>query len=75
MKEWRRIESDIRMLMDNVTPELRTKYGKDSPQYVLWQEQKKYNSLKNKRQIRWHPLVIRFAFSIFFLQSSLSNSH
>ena len=59
-------ESDIRMLMDDVTPEIRTKYGKDSPQYVLWQEQEKYNSLKNKRQMRWHPFVIRFALSLFY---------
>ena len=59
-------ESDIRMMMDDLTPEVRTKYGKDSPQHVLWQEQKKYNSLKNKRQMRWHPLVIRFALSLFY---------
>ena len=59
-------ESDIRMLIDDVTPEIGTKYGKDSPQYVLWQEQKKYNSLQNKRQMRWHPLVIRFALNLFY---------
>ena len=29
-------ESDIKMLIDDVTPEIRTNYGKDSPQYVLW---------------------------------------
>lgn len=59
-------ESDVRVLMDAATPEIRTKYGKDSPQNVLWEEQKKYNSLQNKRQMRWHPLVIRFALSLFY---------
>ena len=54
------------MLMDDVASEIRTKYGTDSPQYVLWQEQNKYNSLKNKRQMRWHPFVIRFTLSLFY---------
>ena len=59
-------ECDIWMLIDDVTPEIRTNYGKDSPQYVLWREQKKYNSLQNKCQMRWHPLVIRFALNLFY---------
>ena len=54
-------ESDIQMSIDDVTPEIRTNYGKDSLQYILRQEQKKYNLLQNKCQMRWHPLVIRFA--------------
>ena len=41
-------------------------YDTDSPQYVLWQEQKKNKSLKNKHQMHWHPLVIRFALSLLY---------
>jgi hypothetical protein len=25
---------------------------------LFWEEQKKYNNLKNKRQMRWHPMII-----------------
>ncbi len=30
-------------------------------QKIFWQQQHKYNSLDDKRRIRWHPLMIRFA--------------
>ena len=59
-------DGDARVLMDDVTSEIRMQYDTDSLQYVLWQEQKKYNLLKNKCQMRWHPLVIRFALSLFY---------
>ena len=54
-------ESDIQALIDKVAPDVEEKYGEDSPQSIFWHEQRKYNSLKNKRQMRWHPLVVRFA--------------
>ena len=27
---------------------------------LFWEEQKKYNNLKNKRQMRWHPMIIKW---------------
>lgn len=59
-------ESDIQALIDEVAPDVEEKYGEDSPQSILWHEQRKYNSLKNKRQMRWHPLVVRFALSLYY---------
>ena len=44
-------ESDIRVVIDDVTPKVLEKYGDDSPQSILWQEQRKYNSLKSKWQM------------------------
>ena len=37
---------------------------------ILWNEQLKYNSLKDKRQMRWDPLLIRFALSIKYASSA-----
>ena len=46
------------------------RFPKDSVQYILWEEQKKCNALKDKRQMRWHPLVIRFALSLKYASTA-----
>ena len=43
---------------------------KDSVQYILWEEQKKYNAPKDKHQMRWHPLMIRFAQSLKYASTA-----
>lgn len=40
-------------------------FGEDTPQSLLWEEQKKMASLKCKNQMRWHPLMIRWCLSIY----------
>ena len=57
---------DFSWLMDELTPVVEHGFDKDSPQHLLWQEQLKYKGLKKKQQIRWHPLVIRFALSLLY---------
>ena len=37
----------------------------DTPKGILWEQQRKYASLKDKRGMRWHPLIIRWAISIY----------
>ena len=59
-------ENDVQILIDEVEPDVRDTLGTDSPQYVLWQKQKKYNSFKKKCQMCWHPLIIQFALSLFY---------
>lgn len=46
------------------------KFPENSFQSILWEEQLKYNALKEKRQMRWHPLVIRFALSLKYASSA-----
>ena len=43
---------------------------KNSVQYILWEEQKKFNVLKDKCQMRWHSLVIRFALSLEYVSTA-----
>ena len=38
-------------------------FPENSFQSILWEEQLKHNALKDKQQMKWHPLVIRFALS------------
>lgn len=39
-------------------------------QQLFWEQQQRYNSLKDKRGMRWHPLMIRFALNLKYLSSS-----
>ena len=39
-------------------------------QRIFWEQQCRYNSLKDARGMRWHPLMIRFALNLKYLSSS-----
>lgn len=43
---------------------------KEHFQKVFWEQQRQYNKLKNKRRVRWHPLMIRFALNLRYLSTS-----
>ena len=57
---------DFSRLMDELTPVVEQDFDSDTPQRILWQEQIKYNQLKKKQQMRWHPLIIRFALNLLY---------
>ena len=61
--------ADIVHLIADVSPVVKEKFAEDSPQKVFWEEQVKYNSLKDKRQMRWHPLIIRFGLNLKYLSN------
>ena len=45
-------------------------FAKDSPQFLLWEQQKLQSSLKNSKAMSWHPLIIRWCLSIYLKSSS-----
>ena len=61
--------TDIKNVM-----ELHTSNGTDLEsnmfQKLLWEQQKLYNALNRKRQMKWHPLIIRFALSLHYASRS-----
>lgn len=57
---------DFSRLMDELTPTFEQDFDSDTPQHILWQEQIKYNQLKKKQQMCWHPLIIGFALSLLY---------
>lgn len=40
-------------------------FAEDTPQRLLWEQQKKQALLKDKRGMRWHPLIIRWCISLY----------
>ena len=58
---------DLSRMMDELSPIVDEGFDRESPQYnVLWQERLKYNSLKKKWQMRWHPLIISFTLNLLY---------
>lgn len=60
-------DSDINALMAEVSEEVK---ARNYFQKVFWEQQRKYNELCDKRRMRWHPLMIRFALNLKYLSSS-----
>jgi len=54
-------EKDISEIVCNSEPN----FEPDTPQWLLWQQQKEQASKKDARGMRWHPLIIRWCLSIY----------
>ena len=61
---------DINRVVEESRTAIENGFTENSFQRILWEQQKKYNSLKNKKQMRWHPLIIRFALSLRYASST-----
>ena len=62
--------ADISHIVTEVSPIVEDAYPLNSPQHIFWDQQKRYNSAKDKRQMRWHPLVVRFALNLKYLSGT-----
>ena len=56
--------------MGKATPIVQATFPDDSPQSIFWEQQLKYNQLKDKCQMRWHPLVIGFVLNLRYLSGT-----
>ena len=61
---------DLSVIFQDVSSTVNERYPPDSPQRVFWDQQMKYNSLNHKRQMKWHPLVVRFALNLKYISST-----
>ena len=55
-------ESD--MLLEEVISTSDKCFDEDSPQYLLWEQQRKQLGLKRKSSMKWHPVVIQWCLYI-----------
>lgn len=62
--------SDMVSIFDSVTDNVIKNFKDGSIQQIFWEQQKNYSSLRNKKSMKWHPLVIRFALSLKYASSS-----
>lgn len=45
-------------------------FEEETPQWLLWQQQKLQASKSNSKGMRWHPLIIRWCLSIYYTSSA-----
>ena len=62
--------SDVHSLITDVSSVVKEQYPPETPQRIFWDQQVHYNSLKNPKQMRWHPFMIRFALNVKYLSSA-----
>ena len=62
--------TDLSAIFNEVGPTVNKSYPPDSLQRIFWDQQMKYNNLKDKGQMRWHPIVVRFALNLKYVSTS-----
>ena len=58
------LATDLFSVMEEEEQHIENEYPEGSFQRVFWQQQKKAASVKGKKGMRWHPLMIRFCLYI-----------
>ena len=64
------LEDDLAKIMEEKTDEIRQKYPSDSFHHLFWNQQLEALRIQDKRQIRWHPMMIRWCLSLKLISSA-----
>ena len=62
--------ADVSNIVTEMQQSVEDSFPLGSPQRIFWEQQRLYNLSKDRRQMRWHPLLIRFALNLKYLSSS-----
>ena len=62
--------NDVNAVIKAVQPLVEEQFPANTPQRIFWDQQVQFNNLKSKRQMRWQPLVIRFALNLKYMSMS-----
>ena len=64
------LEDDLTKIMEEKTDEILQKYPSDSFHHLFWNQQLEALRVRDKRQIRWHPMMIRWCLSLKLISSA-----
>ena len=64
------MEIDLITIMRDNAEKINTTYAEGTFAQLFWDEQFKAASLHNKRQVRWHPVIIKWCLNLKLLSSS-----
>ena len=68
------LEDDLETIMHEKTAEISEKFASGSFQRLFWDQQLEAGKVRDKRRIRWHPMLIRWCLSLKMLSSSSYNA-
>lgn len=63
------LSADMKSLMERYAEEMLDGNGEDSFRHIFWKQQMNALSLKNKKSIRWHPLIIKWCLYLHYKSS------
>ena len=64
------LHGDLLSIMTENTEDIRKKFPEGSFRRLFWEEQLKAASQKDPRQMRWHPLIVRWCLNLKLMSSS-----
>ena len=63
------IDADMKALMEQYSTKVLSTHAEDSFKHIFWSQQLKAMTLKSKRSMRWHPLVIKWCLYLHYRSS------
>ena len=63
------LHSDLELIMKEMDDDVQQQYEKDSFQRLFWEQQIKSIKLKDRRQVRWHPAIIKWCLNLKLISS------
>ena len=64
------MNSDLLKIMDENTERVKSDFAENSFQRLFWEQQLKSTKVKDKRQMRWHPMIIKWCLHLKMLSSA-----
>ena len=64
-KDGEQIKEERHEGLDEIISSTECTFKPDTPQWLLWQQQKEQANKKGSSGIKWHPLIIRWCLSIY----------
>ena len=66
----KQLEDDLENIMQEKTDYIRQQYTTNSFHHLFWDQQLEALKVRDKRQVRWHPMMIRWCLSLKLLSSA-----
>ena len=63
-------EDNLTKIMEEYNDQICQKYPSDSFHHIFWSQQLEALRVRDKRQIRWHPMMIRWCLSLKLISSA-----
>lgn len=64
------LQQDLASIIEEEASNISDKHSPDTFQRLFWEQQSKAMRLKDKRQIRWHPMFIKWCLSLKLISSA-----
>ena len=63
------LHEDLESIMKEMTEDVQKNHADNSFRRLFWQQQLEANQLKDRRQVRWHPAMIRWCLNLKLISS------